>query len=162
LEGEKIKLEQDVAKLREKLYALQKQCETDNHATRTHNAALNPFETIDRILEQTSVNVILNYLRSHITTQKPKMSVAEAQKLPMSQHEQENGGAESTNSLGRSTQKSSDSTNEESTCTENLKMTNSASNSKKSIDDGFKTAQIPLNKDVQKQNDVEKNEEYLN
>jgi hypothetical protein len=123
---------------------------------------LNPFETIDRILEQTSVNFILNYLRSHITTQKPKMSVAEAQKLPMSQHEQENGGAESTNSLGRSTQKSSDSTNEESTCTENLKMTNSASNSKKSIDDGFKTAQIPLNKDVQKQNDVEKNEEYLN
>jgi hypothetical protein len=72
LEGEKIKLEQDVAKLREKLYALQKQCETDNHAMRTHNAALNPFETIDRILEQTSVNVILNYLRSHITTQKTK------------------------------------------------------------------------------------------
>jgi len=156
LEGEKIKLEHDVAKLREKLNSLQKQCEIDDHATRTPNATLNPFESIDRILEQTSVNVILNYLRSHITSQKPKTSAAEAQKLPMSQHEEENGGAESAISLGRSMQKSSDSTNEESTYIENLKTTSNASNSKKNSDDGFRTAQTPLNEDIQDQDNVER------
>lgn len=149
LEGEKIKLEHDLAKMRENLNALQKQYETANHVAKTDTATLNPFESIDRILEQTPVNVILNYLRTHITTQKPKINAIEAQKLPISQDEQESDDADYMN-------KSSDSTNEEFTYIKKKRTATNASNSLENIDNGFSMAQNPLNEDVQEEDFVGK------